>query len=148
MRFNLSIKVFLTFSFLFCTQTGSVSQNATVVQEKITVRGKILDENGHPMVAINIIEKGTSNGTSTDFKGNFRLTINKGAKITINYVGLSSKEIEVRTTTINIVLSDDGVLEVGNWEWCCTSHADVRHCDQDIEKLEETHEDDEVYERA
>ena len=59
------------------------------------------------------MEKGTTNGTVTDFDGNFTLNVNPGATIVISYIGYETQEIKVgNQSNINITLSeDDAVLE-------------------------------------
>ncbi|GAL70005.1 TonB-dependent receptor [Jejuia pallidilutea] len=47
-----------------------------VKQQKFEVSGVVSDENGQPLPGANILEKGTSNGTQTDFDGNFTLEVN------------------------------------------------------------------------
>ena len=59
------------------------------------------------------MEKGTTNGTVTDFDGNFALNVNPGATIVISYIGYETQEIKVgNQSNINITLNeDDAVLE-------------------------------------
>lgn len=62
---------------------------------KITVTGKVTDEIGQALPAASVTEKGTSNGTLTDEKGRFTLSVEESAVIVINYVGYSTQEISV-----------------------------------------------------
>ena len=43
--------------------------------QQSTVKGKVLDETGQPIIGANVVEKGTTNGTITDLDGNFTLTV-------------------------------------------------------------------------
>ncbi|MEP1413497.1 MAG: TonB-dependent receptor [Maribacter dokdonensis] len=64
--------------------------------QDFTVNGIVQDQNGQPLPGANILEKGTSNGTQTDFDGNFELTLNNGdAVLSITYIGFSPREIPV-----------------------------------------------------
>ncbi len=71
----------------------------------VVLRGQITDENG-PLVGVTVIEKGTSNGTTTNSTGHFKLNIsNTHATIQVSYVGYQTKEIAVDgRSTINIRL--------------------------------------------
>ena len=64
--------------------TDAVAQSQTAVQ----VKGVVLDSNGEPVMGAAVIEVGTQgNGTVTGADGSFTLSINRGAKIRISYVG-------------------------------------------------------------
>ncbi len=74
-----------------------------------TITGTITDENGTLLPGANILEKGTTNGTQSDFDGNFSITVsNENAILVISYLGFSTKEIAVNgQTTISITLAED-----------------------------------------
>lgn len=57
-----------------------------------TIRGKILDDKGEPIPGATIRVKGTSKGTVTDQNGNFRLTVEEGASLTISAIGMKAAE--------------------------------------------------------
>lgn len=83
---------------------------ATVLgQTKIT--GKIVDETNQPLPGASVLEKGTTNGTETDFDGNFTLTAsNSAGTVVISYIGYKTKEIAFSSSKTNvgtIVLSED-----------------------------------------
>ncbi|MCH9660093.1 MAG: carboxypeptidase-like regulatory domain-containing protein, partial [Bacteroidetes bacterium] len=59
------------------------------------VNGTIYDENGSPIPGVNIIVKGTSRGTNTDFDGNFSIEINKGEVLQISYLGYITENITI-----------------------------------------------------
>src|SRR5690606_29745856 len=60
----------------------------------------------------NILEIGTSNGTQTDFDGNFTLTLtSENATLSISYIGFVTKEIQVGgQTQISVILTEDAAL--------------------------------------
>jgi len=58
-----------------------------------TITGNVTDDQGIPLPGATVIEVGTSNGTTTDFDGNFSITINEGAEIQISYVGYKNFNI-------------------------------------------------------
>jgi len=84
-----------------------VRSNAPLPQH--TVSGTITDKDGAPLPGTNILEKGTTNGTQTDFDGNFSLSVaDENAVLVISYIGFGTKEVAVASqTTINVVLEED-----------------------------------------
>jgi iron complex outermembrane receptor protein len=60
------------------------------------IKGKVLDEQGQPIIGANIVEKGTTNGTITDVDGNYTLTVGKNATLQISYIGYTSMEEAVK----------------------------------------------------
>jgi len=86
-----------------------------MVQAQSTITGTVVDEEaGTPLPGVNIIEKGTSNGASTDFDGNFTLiTRATTGTVEISYVGFATKTVKF-TGDLNIgqvVLQMDNTLE-------------------------------------
>ncbi len=73
------------------------------------VRGIVTDTNGEPLIGVSISEKGTSNGTSTDDKGQYSLTVNDGTSTLIfSYVGFAPQEQFINNQSIiNVVLQTD-----------------------------------------
>ena len=73
-----------------------------------SVSGIIQDENGIPLPGASVLEKGTTNGTQTDFNGNFTLNVKDGAILEISYLGFIAQEIAVTgQSTINVTLKAD-----------------------------------------
>ncbi len=69
---------------------------STMMMAQITVTGKITDqESGDALIGASVSEKGTSNGTSTDVDGNFKLSVQEDATLVISYVGYASTEVAV-----------------------------------------------------
>ena len=80
-----------------------------VSAQSITVKGTVTDSQGEPIIGATVTEKGnTTNGTITDFDGNFSLNVAKGKKLTISYIGMVNQEVDVVAgQTLNITLKDD-----------------------------------------
>ncbi|WP_313381750.1 TonB-dependent receptor [Proteiniphilum saccharofermentans] len=77
-------------------------------QQGRTITGKVIDENGDPVIGANIIEKGTTNGTVTDVDGNFSLRLEENAILHISYIGYLPQDITTSDKmTFNIVLEED-----------------------------------------
>ena len=90
--------------------------NLSDVNLQFQVSGTITDKDGTPLPGANIIEKGTTNGVTADFDGNFSLDIaDENATLVISYIGFGTKEVAVKgQSAINIVLeeSTSGLEEV------------------------------------
>src|SRR5690554_3619733 len=79
-----------------------------IVQQSRQIRGNITDNEGVPIIGANVIEAGTTNGTVTDFDGNFTLDVANNAEIQISYIGYLSQTISTAgQNNINIVLQED-----------------------------------------
>ncbi len=80
---------------------------ATKVQQ--TINGKVVDQSGVPLLGANILVKGTSNGTQSDFDGNFTLDLSSAdATLVVSYIGYLTKEVVVgNQTNITITLAED-----------------------------------------
>ena len=68
-----------------------------IMAQGLTIKGQVLDSNNEPIIGASIVEKGnTSNGTITDFDGNFSFKISgKGKTIVITYIGYQTQELTV-----------------------------------------------------
>ena len=72
-----------------------------------TITGVVTDDAGIPLPAVNVIIKGTSTGTSTDFDGNYSIEASATDILMFSYVGFETKEVTVgEQTTINIALNE------------------------------------------
>lgn len=73
------------------------------------ITGVVKDVSGEPMIGVNVLVKGTSNGSITDLDGNFAISgVNDTDVLTITYVGYVPQSIKVGSqTTFNIVLKED-----------------------------------------
>lgn len=73
------------------------------------ISGKVLDGQGSPIIGVSILEKGTSNGTTTDVNGNYKLNVKgAGSVLVITYLGYKKKEVTIGDASlVNIVLEED-----------------------------------------
>ena len=71
----------------------------------LTVSGKVTDANtSKPMPGVNIVEKGTSNGTVSDVFGNFSIKVEKGKTLVFSFVGYAAQEVKATKANINVAL--------------------------------------------
>jgi len=72
------------------------------------IKGTVIDETGEPVIGCTILEKGKTNGTTTDADGKFTLNVSPNATIQVSYVGYVTQEIAVgNKTTLTITLVED-----------------------------------------
>ena len=74
---------------------GNADQLSMNQTNKITVKGKIVDDKGEPLVGATVQQKGTTVGAITDFNGNFSLSVPSDASLVVSYVGCLPQEIFV-----------------------------------------------------
>jgi TonB-linked SusC/RagA family outer membrane protein len=82
----------------------SIVKKTTVLQDKIKVKGKIVDENSMPIPGATIIETNTKNTAITNFDGEFELAVTEGKTIEVSYLGYKTKTLAVQNTLMNIQL--------------------------------------------
>ena len=63
-----------------------------LAQEKVTVSGKVVDETDRPLIAVGVIQKGTTNGVITDTDGNYSITVLKGTTLVYACIGYTTQE--------------------------------------------------------
>ena len=88
---------------LFCTVGIAFAQTS--------VSGVVRDSNGDVVPGANIVEKGTTNGTVTDFDGAYSLDVNDGAVLIFSYVGYGTSEINYSgQSNLDVILADSQQL--------------------------------------
>ena len=77
--------------------------------QKITITGKISAENDKaPLVGATIAEKGTTNGTSSDANGQYKITISKGSSLVVSFIGYTLQEINIANrSVVDVTLKAD-----------------------------------------
>lgn len=94
-----SLGMLLTFVFLLLGQMAFAQKE---------VKGVVKDPTGETVIGASILEKGTTNGTITDFDGNFVLTVSDNAVLQISYIGFQTQEINVKgKTSFVVTLKED-----------------------------------------
>ncbi|MDR2496819.1 MAG: TonB-dependent receptor [Tannerellaceae bacterium] len=75
------------------------------------ITGTVFDNNGEAVIGANILEKGTTNGATTDMDGRFTLNVQPGATIIVSYVGFLAQEISTGSqSSFRITLVEDTKL--------------------------------------
>ncbi len=83
--------------------------SAGAFAQQIKVRGVVKDATGEPVIGANIIQKGTNNGTTSDFDGLFQLEAPQGSSILVSYIGYTPQEVIATTKPLTVVLQDDAI---------------------------------------
>lgn len=97
---NLVSRMLLTFCLiLFCL--GAYAQ-------KKQVKGVVKDPSGETIIGASVLEKGTTNGTVTDYDGKFVLEVANNAVLQVSYIGYQAQDVPVKGQTIlTVILKDD-----------------------------------------
>ena len=96
------LNMFRIFSIALMLMMSSV-----VAFAQLTVQGTVIDQaNGEPIIGASILEVGTTNGTITDFDGNFTLNVQPGAKLSISYMGYKTQELAA-TSSMKVSMGED-----------------------------------------
>jgi TonB-linked SusC/RagA family outer membrane protein len=82
-----------------------------IISAQTQVRGTVVDEAGEPVIGATIQIKGTSQGTVTDYDGNFSLSAPAGGTLVISYVGYATQEVPVRSNMQITLMSDLELLD-------------------------------------
>ncbi len=72
------------------------------------ISGVVKDKAGAPLPGVNILEKGTTNGVSTDFEGSYRIKVKDGATLIFSYIGYTTVEKQATSGDVSIVLDQNG----------------------------------------
>ncbi len=74
----------------------------------ITVSGKVMDEAGLPLPGVNVVEKGTTNGITTDTDGKFTLSVDENATLIFSFIGYVTQEVAVKgRSNFDVQLASD-----------------------------------------
>lgn len=86
------------------TVKKSPAQNAA----KKTITGRIVDATGEPLIGVTIMEKGTTNGSITDYDGNYTVSVPGNAVLQFSYIGYKSVEVKVEgKEVIDLTMHED-----------------------------------------
>lgn len=97
---------------LAVTGTAESLKTEIVQQQAVAVSGVVKDKQGEPIIGANIMEKGTTNGTITDFDGKYTLNVkSRQATLLVSYIGYKTQEVPVgKGGKIDITMQDDSEL--------------------------------------
>lgn len=82
-----------------------LSSTLAFAQNQVT--GVVTDKTGEPLIGVNVLEKGTTNGTVTDIDGKFTVDMPQGKTLVFSFIGFVTQEIKVTSNVVNVVLNED-----------------------------------------
>ena len=99
-KINLLMLVFLLLSTPLWAQQG-----------RVTVSGRVLDEQGVPVIGAGVMQEGTTNGVATDMNGNYSITVPSNANLSFQSIGFETVSVPVQgRVRIDIVLNPDAQM--------------------------------------
>lgn len=82
-----------------------LSSTLAFAQNRVT--GTVKDKTGMPLPGVNVLEKGTTNGSITDVDGKYIINVEKGKTLLFSYIGFTTQEITVNKSQIDVTLQED-----------------------------------------
>lgn len=82
--------------------------NFTLLFAQKEVSGVVTDAAGAGLPGVNVVEKGSKNGVSTDGNGAYKIKATEGSTLVFSYIGYKTVEKKANNGTINVTLSEDG----------------------------------------
>ena len=79
---------------------------STIMYAQSEISGTVVDASGETVIGATVMEKGTSNGTVTDFDGNFKLKVNEGTVLVFSYIGYLTQELPAKDG-MQVVMKDN-----------------------------------------
>ena len=105
-------RVLLKKKMIISSKKEEITDEEEIVQRVIT--GSVKDSDGVPLPGATVVEEGTNNGTSTDFDGNFSITLeNEDSKLSISFIGYKTESYELADVSMidAVLLLDDSSLD-------------------------------------
>ena len=93
-------KTFLSFALLL---------TSTIMYAQSEISGTVTDATGETVIGATVMEKGTTNGTVTDFDGNFKLKVEAGKILVISYIGFLTQEVPAQDG-MKVTLKEDALM--------------------------------------
>lgn len=98
------VQMLIVASFLLVQSLPAMAQSGSTVKGVVTS-----GTDGFPLIGVNVVQKGTTNGTVTDLDGNYELTVPANAEIEFSYIGFLNQTVRVVSgqSTYNVILKED-----------------------------------------
>jgi len=94
----------------YSSNANAAGSPQEIQQASKKITGTVVDAQG-PVIGASVVEKGTTNGTVTDFDGNFSLSVKTGATIVVSFIGYETQEIKVgNQDNIQVTMKDDNAV--------------------------------------
>ncbi|MEN8125761.1 MAG: SusC/RagA family TonB-linked outer membrane protein [Bacteroidota bacterium] len=93
--------------YLFSLLVFFISAAQILFAQEGTINGIVTDDTGAGLPGVNVLVKGTNNGTATDFDGNYSITAAQGDVLVLSFIGFATQEVTVSGSTVNVTLIED-----------------------------------------
>ena len=93
----------------FLVLLSFMMMSATALAQKHTYTGTVVDDQNEPVIGASVVQKGTSNGTVTDFDGNFTVSVDEGSTLVVSYIGYITQEVKAGNN-LHVILKPDNQL--------------------------------------
>ncbi len=104
-------KMMSCFARIFLSMLIGVCLSFNAYAQNVTIQGNVKDATGEPVIGASVLEKGTTNGTVTDYDGNFNLSIAPTGTLSITYIGYKGQEITYQgQRTLYVIMEEDSEL--------------------------------------
>lgn len=110
MKVSTLLALFTASSISATTHTPNIEHDTSalpILQQNRKVSGKVTDQNGEPIIGVNVIIKGTSTGTITDINGNFTIEASADATLQFTYIGYLEQELSAKESQLTVILRED-----------------------------------------
>lgn len=111
---NLSVNRILEYCLKNTELQFEITGNAVVIRkgiakpEEYTIRGRVVDEKGEPLPGVTVMVKGTTLGTITDIKGEYKISLPKmGLTLQFSFMGMATQNIVVKDDVCNVILKEE-----------------------------------------
>ena len=96
------------FRTLFVALAAMLLSVGASAQDKVEVSGTVTDQTGEPVIGASVLEAGTTNGSVTDFDGNYKIQVKPNATLRFSFIGYETQSVRVGgKRTINVTLFED-----------------------------------------
>ena len=95
---------------VMATNSDSGTLGVQEQMQTMTVTVKVLDATGEPVIGANVIQKGTANGSITDFNGVAKLDVPRNATLLVSFVGYKTQEVKAGTSLLSVTLKEDSEI--------------------------------------
>ena len=96
----------------YASEQQVLKQTVETPADKTTVRGRVVDTKGEPLIGATVREKGGANGTVTDIDGNFFLSVPDSAVLQISFIGYETTEVKVAGRTMLEIFLRESTIEL------------------------------------
>ena len=105
---NVQLKRKRTFAQSMLFVVFLLSSTLAFAQNKVT--GTVTDKTGEPLIGVNVLEAGTTNGCITDVDGKYSLNVEKGKTLVFSFIGYTKQEVKVTQNVVDVTMSEDTEL--------------------------------------